>query len=1350
MIRKIVLIHLLAAYMTAEAQSIDVNQIKLQFQHATPEIRNIRARSMLNDYYKLQQTQPAEAIAYLKEIITIFPEFKLAQLELLNALEKQGNIIDAYHYALMATKQFPDDELIALSLANYESILGNESSSFSTLNKLSDSTSNSVATLAKKYLEKAKHRPIEIQANIDKYYEMHDQNNTASTAYLDNLIKQYPLNYQLELVKELSSKNSKKNTDGITGSQASTSGYQTAMNDYYLTKKTDKTLATKQLKDIIQNYPNEYEPYLEMGYTLLDGQHDQDALPYFLNAKKILTFNKLQNSTASQSPAENGTTAEPSYQKAMNDYYLTKKTDKILALQQLNNILKTYPNNYEPNLEMGYFLLDNQQNQAALPYFQTAKKLLTLKALQNSIPSPPKPSVTVSNEPCLTCLDNNDGIKKLENALTWGKETTQQRPELRLAYSSLLENTKNMRVMLDGIYNAEKRPLLISYIRILTLNGNYQKASVLLSDYLTQYGKDIPYLTEEARLMALTNQSQQALILTNSLLEKDPKNQVYLDIKKYALAHANSSPIKLVNREDEDAKQAADQGDYEKAIPLYHQTLMKNPNDKDAVIGLEFALAMQGDYAEASVELAIYKNKFGEDEQYLTEKARLLALTNQQKEALDLTNNLLQKNPKDTNIIGIKKYALSHANSITSMTKNSEFKEISDADYQATMTMQSGNYLKAIQQFRDAINKDPNDKYAALGLASAQMNSATYPAALQQLTAYKNKFSEDDAYLRELARYYAFTNEPQKAILTLKPLLQKDPTNDDLLDIQAYAQSHSAAATAAKNGQAGTVAAAISPAVLAKNAEMQAKSKGNNPKLFIKASEMYMSAENYNKAMEMVNSALKLDPTNGNYIYLKAKIASAKGDTATAYREYKSLFVGRNRNVPQILLAFARAAGEEGRLDESARLYVAYLKKVPKDSTAWLELAYIQSWRGNDRKAVKVLNEYQKIFGKTTPYLIARARVIASAQRPKEALALVDALLPTHKDNYDLAYAQTTAYYYNNQPYDTFKGLARVNKIQPKTPETKGLNAFINTPYRSNVGLDLYHSFDTDTVYISRATASSQYFLSPVTSLLANVTPEVIRATVGSGLSPVQGGTTLDLTNYNVGINHRFNPHLAVQGLAGGSNVSDGRGAFIYQGDAFVYVNEVLQGGLQFKRSYYDQSPEAVSLGIVQNLNQIGLLWQPCLQCYLALNSSYSTFTDTNSMGDVDGSLQMQVVSSEVVNIKLGVAGQWQGFAKPYSFHGYYSPLNYRFYGFISDFYFKQTDNIGYEFSVGLGAQKDETFLTFKPANDFSGKAYFGIYQDWYLTLAAGMSTRGRSIAKNPTLGTYRVTAFEAALTRRF
>jgi hypothetical protein len=82
--------------------------------------------------------------------------------------------------------------------------------------------------------------------------------------------------------------------------------------------------------------------------------------------------------------------------------------------------------------------------------------------------------------------------------------------------------------------------------------------------------------------------------------------------------------------------------------------------------------------------------------------------------------------------------------------------------------------------------------------------------------------------------------------------------------------------------------------------------------------------------------------------------------------------------------------------------------------------------------------------------------------------------------------------------------------------------------------------------------------------------------------------------------------------------------------------------------------------------------------------------------------------------------------------------------------YVKQSDNIGYEFAIGLGTQKDETFATWAPANDYSATGYFGIYRDWYLVATAGTSTRGRSIANNPSEGTYRVYSFSAMLTRRF
>jgi len=854
----------------------------------------------------------------------------------------------------------------------------------------------------------------------------------------------------------------------------------------------------------------------------------------------------------------------------------------------------------------------------------------------------------------------------------------------------------------------------IQQIREYSLAGKYENAESALIQYQKNFGEDNAYYLEKARFLTLTNHSTHALSLVNILLEKNPSDLELKNIKQYALEH----PDKVTKTDN---------------------------TEKTKLINQIRNYSIAGDYKSAETNLSAYKVKYGEDDAYLKERARFLALTNQSKEALVILDGLIQKNPTDNSLNAIKQYAVAHPNPgpipTPTVTKSSDLPVLSQQDELAVQAVNKGDYKNAALLFQKSLETNPNDKVAFLGLARMFLLQEQYEKGRAQLDAYKKKFGVDTNYQIEYARYFALTNHGKQALDIIEPLQKKDPTNTTLLDIKKYALSHLDIVQPHEMKK-------VSPLQHAKVAEKFAKSRQTDPDLYVKAAQAYLLVKDQKRAAIMVDKALALAPSNSNIITLRAEIASSLGEYELAYQLDKQVYKA-NQNNTELLLALARAAGRAGRLDKSASYYKIYLKKVPNDGKAWLEYAYIQSWRGNDRMAIRALDSYYALFGNTKPYLIEKARIVASADRPREALAIIRSFLPELNTNYDLNFAATTAYFYNDQPVEMFKSLEQVKQLKPNANETIGLNKFVRTPYRSNVSIEGFHSQDTDSVGITTGILSGQWFLSPVTSILASATEEQLAANLGSGLTPINGGEDINLSTYNLGLNYRYNPVLGFQGLIGDALIGNSQQKFIYQGDAFIQMTDTSALVLQSKRKVYDLSALAVSLNVMQNLNQVVFTWKPCIQCYLVITPAYSTFTDTNTMKFINAGFGANLIATQWYNFKLGFTGTRYGFSKQLS-NGYYSPSDYRYRALVASLYVKQSESVGYDFTVGLGFQKDETFTTYKPANDYSARAYLGIYNDWYLTLSAGFSTRGRAIGNNPTLGDYQVYALDAKLTRRF
>ncbi len=783
-----------------------------------------------------------------------------------------------------------------------------------------------------------------------------------------------------------------------------------------------------------------------------------------------------------------------------------------------------------------------------------------------------------------------------------------------------------------------------------------------------------------------------------------------------------------------------------------NQTQISNPDAKNAELQAIQAASLRGDYQAAEKLLTDYQRNYGEDTQYLIEKARYFSLNGNPQAALKMVEPLLKNDPQNKTLLDIKDYALSHSTNAATIN-NPEFPQVNPDVSAASQASDAGDYKKAVVLYKQALGKNSTDKAGLIGLARTYLFMTNYKDGEKILAQYKKTYGEDDQYLTEKARDLAFTNHPQQSLNVLAPLLKKNPTNDDLLDIKKYATDRlkasnkqgNSAKTVSKKGSPAKKT--VSPLTAAKKASAFAKQR-NNPQAFAIAAKDYVDAGDAKSALVMIDDALNLDPKNYNYLLLKAEIADRLENHTVSYKTYEKLYK-INSSSPKIILGFARAAGGIGWYEQSVGLYKLYLKNVPNDKAAWLEYAYIQSFRGNSRGAINILDEYYRRFGGSDTYWAVRARILAAAGQFTESFAIVNSLLPRLPKNYDLNFANTVNFFYNNRPIEMFESFKRVNALDPNSNQTNGLWSFIYTPYRSNINLDLYRSFDSDTVKITHGTLSGQYYLSPLTSLIGNVTNEGLTATVPSGLNPIQGGHLIHLNGANIGINHRINPKIAVQGLIGGQNGGYGGNSFNYEADALMNPSENLALNLQVRRAFYDQSARAVSLSVKQNLGQATLLWQPFIQCYLLVNGGYATFTDGNTLRVAEIRPTVQVLSTERLNVTLGVDGIFNKFGKVLT-NGYYSPTNYKYGGVTSDFYVKYSDDVGFSLSLGFGSQRDQTFTSWRPANDYTLKGYFGIYQNWLLTFTGALSTRGVSIANNvKASSTYKVYAFDLTITRR-
>lgn len=109
---------------------------------------------------------------------------------------------------------------------------------------------------------------------------------------------------------------------------------------------------------------------------------------------------------------------------------------------------------------------------------------------------------------------------------------------------------------------------------------------------------------------------------------------------------------------------------------------------------------------------------------------------------------------------------------------------------QGLVAIHSEDYFTAIDLCKKAAEQEPHNRAAAICYIRSLLLSGNYTEANQQLTAYQKQFGIDERYQIEQARYLSLTDKYDEASAILEGQLQKDPSNDLLLDIKQFMSTH--------------------------------------------------------------------------------------------------------------------------------------------------------------------------------------------------------------------------------------------------------------------------------------------------------------------------------------------------------------------------------------------------------------------------------------------------------------------------------------------------------------------------------------------------------------------------------
>ena len=789
--------------------------------------------------------------------------------------------------------------------------------------------------------------------------------------------------------------------------------------------------------------------------------------------------------------------------------------------------------------------------------------------------------------------------------------------------------------------------------------------------------------------------------------------------------------------------QAEGNGEWQKAISIYLDSLIKNPLQVTLwvrVANLEIRLK------NYTLAIAAYEHAITtEPNNPVLHKAlsEIYAETNQPEKALTEINQTVSLTPNNVD------YLIARA-------------KIANWNKTLLFALDSYQRLFSLSE-HEKITIPPIELLMEIGSLQSQLHQTQNAIHTYQQAVFLDP--KKATLYQKLSQLYASMNDPKQALDMINGALALDPNNTDYLkskkifinwisnnekqlakemnpihvvSVSPFDQYINLANQQASLHRYNEAARTMRKAI---------RLKPHDVTLYQKLATIYAMANQSQFALNAINEALKLSPNRIDYLRQRGQLAAWADNKKQAQESYEQILQLKPRD-QNAMLQVAHIYAWQGKTDMAIHAYKELLCIYPRNATGWIQYAEVLLWTANYIDAFNAIKHYKQLAGDQTEYRKLRARTLALTGRFKSAETINAPLLQSMPND---PYILSTQVIISTKSFNNQKAVTILKKIPNKNnkdPQINGLKNITLTPLKSNINLEADYAGASDTTRILDIPVFTQYFLNPSTSLLFQGLYERASASVSSGLETIDGQSAISDESVKIGVTKQIN-NLNLKGLVGALKIQNKNNHGIY--DALINTNFGESGQITFENSQdlfrpylVPQTPKLISLQIMENRRSAFLQWQPDVQKFLDVVTSYSDLSDNNNYYHVNIWPKARVYGSQHWQVTVGVDGDFWKFQRRAS-DGYYSPLHFDGYEGTVQLYYSPSENVGCSLSGGFGMQKDETFPHYFYEEDLGMQLFLGIYNDLELQIKSGFTLRD-----NPSNNNYKFWSTGATLTKRF
>jgi hypothetical protein len=422
------------------------------------------------------------------------------------------------------------------------------------------------------------------------------------------------------------------------------------------------------------------------------------------------------------------------------------------------------------------------------------------------------------------------------------------------------------------------------------------------------------------------------------------------------------------------------------------------------------------------------------------------------------------------------------------------------------------------------------------------------------------------------------------------------------------------------------------------------------------------------------------------------------------------------------------------------RLMREHVAEHPDDRAARLDLARYYAWNGDAARAQQVLLADPEAAGSEEGRAL-HAYLLAGADRPRAARALDAPLLAADAAAFQANFNEALALMQTSRPMLAVPYVEAVERAHPGSKDSLDLarRAWVRRASFVSFGLGSTHS--TDDISLLAPTLNGEYRVNDRLRLTGELGWWTHHADDGSFFDAL-GGDDLHQRRALVGLRYAPSEYGELQ-LAVGSSAIEGDSTGLWRARGEARFSDAFSASLLFERDRFAASPRALDLGLTRNTGELNLHFSPGLRWIGDAWLRSDRYSDDNTRRDLTLALRRSVLRKPRFSLDLGgvVERMHYDFATS---NGYYAPDDYRRYGLTAHAWLGLGEESGIALHGVLGRQRDETFDSWKSANDFDATLIVGSLSKWEGRFTVAYSQRAQNT------GAYEAFYAGAQVIRRF